>query len=116
MALDKCLKQEQVTLRVLRYLRSDPPVKQKLRKGKCPARGWLHRGRHRPDRPQAPVLVRNSDLISLEARAFGFPTVLQDLHWFLFSLGGLGPTTDFDNSHRVQALRDGLPSRLSELL
>lgn len=31
-------------------------------------------------------------------------------------LGGLGPTTDFDNSLRVQALRYCLPSRLSELL
>lgn len=95
---------------------SDPLVKQKLRKGKCSACGHTGADTAVADWPLAPVMGRKSDPISVEFGAFAFPTALQLLNLLLFLLGGLGPTTDFDNSFRTQALRFALPSRLSELL
>lgn len=116
MALDR-LKQEQVTLGVLRlHPGSDPLVRQKLRKAKCSACGHTEADLAMTDWPPAPVMGRKSDPISVERGAFAFPTALQLLNLLLFLLGGLSPTTDFDNSFRTQALRFALPSRLSELL
>lgn len=76
MALDR-LKQEQVTLGVLRlHPGSDPLVKQKLRKGKCSACGHTGADPGLTDWPPASVMGRKSDPFSVECGAFAFPIAL----------------------------------------